>query len=418
MSYRRATANRRDFFRTPALSDTTKAARTIKAPAIARAQSAAAKRGALHPVLGELPRCGQHYRSTGLGTVEGRARIAVALLIACVVAAPVIFSPRDALSAEYTLMPSPQTVHIGHFSAMLKPALTINSGDIVTIETATSLDPTEIDQSGTVPPSVVPEYQRAIHREVKDRGPSGHVLTGPIFVNGAQPGDTLEVRILEIDLAVDYGYKRQRPYTGALPDEFPGVFQRIIPIDRKAKAAQVAPGVLVPVDHPFFGVMGVAPTPAMGRISSSPPGVHTGNVDNKDLVAGTTLFMPVYAVGALFSVGDAHAAQGQGEVDLSAIETGNRGKFQFILRKDMKLTWPRAETPTHWMVMGLNPNLEEAMKMAVRETILFLTQRFPRLSREEAYMIASVAVDYHVTQVVDGTKGIHGMIPKSIFVGQ
>jgi acetamidase/formamidase len=412
MSYRRASADRRDFSRTPALGGAT------TAKAIARAQGAAAKLGALHPVLGALAGCVRQCRSAGPGTVERRARIALALLIAGVVAASVVFSPRDALCAEYTLMPSPQTVHIGHFSAMLKPVLTINSGDIVTIETATSLDPAEIDQSGAVPPSVVPEYQRAIHREVKDRGPSGHVLTGPIFVSGAQPGDTLEVRILEIDLAVDYGYNRQRPYTGALPDEFPGVFQRIIPIDRKAKAAQVAPGVVVPVGRPFFGVMGVAPTPAMGRISSSPPGVHTGNIDNKDLVAGTTLFMPVYAVGALFSVGDAHAAQGQGEVDLSAIETGNRGKFQFILRKDMKLTWPRAETPTHWMVMGLNPNLEEAMKMAVRETILFLTQRFPRLSREEAYMIASVAVDYHVTQVVDGTKGIHGLIPKSIFVGQ
>ena len=128
--------------------------------------------------------------------------------------------------------------------------------------------------------------------------------------------------------------------------------------------------------------------------------------------------MPIHEQGALFSTGDAHGAQGHGEVDLSAVETGLRGKFQFILRKDIKLTWPRAETPTHWMVMGLNPNLEEAMKMAVRETILFLTQRFPKLSREEAYMIASVAVDYHVTQVVDGTKGIHGMIPKSIFVGQ
>ena len=129
--------------------------------------------------------------------------------------------------------------------------------------------------------------------------------------------------------------------------------------------------------------------------------------------------MPVSdAAGALFSVGDAHGAQGQGEVDLCAIETGNRGKFQFILHKDLKLTWPRAETPTHWMVMGLNPSLEEAMKIAVRETILFITQRFPKLSREEAYMIASVAVDYHVTQVVDGTKGIHGMIPKAIFAGQ
>jgi acetamidase/formamidase len=347
-----------------------------------------------------------------------RYRLCLALLVVGIAASSGGIPSRGARAAEYTLMPSPQTVHIGHFSAALKPVLTINSGDIVTIESATSLDPVEVDQSGAVPPSAVPEYQRAIHREVKDRGPSGHVLTGPIFVNGAQPGDTLEVRILEIDLAVGYGYNRQRPYTGALPDEFPGFFQRIIPIDRKAKTALVAPGVVVPVNRPFFGVMGVAPLPAMGRISASPPGVHTGNIDNKDMAAGTTLFMPVYAAGALFSVGDAHAAQGQGEVDLSAIETGNRGKFQLIVRKDLKLTWPRAETPTHWIVMGLNPNLEEAMKIAVRETILFITQRFPKLSREEAYMIASVAVDYHVTQVVDGTKGIHGMIPKAIFVGQ
>src|SRR5258708_5313663 len=253
MWYRRATANRRDFSRTPALSGTTTAARTIKAPAVARAQGVAAKLGALHPVLDALPRCGQQCRATGPGTVEGRARIAVALLIASVVAVPAAFSPRDALSAEYTLMPSPQTVHIGHFSAALKPVLTINSGDIVTIETATSLDPVEIDQSAAMPPSVLPEYQRGIHRDVKDRGPSGHVLTGPIFVNGAQPGDTLEVRILEIDLAVDYGYNRQRPYTGALPDEFPGGFQRIIPIDRKATAAQPAPGVGVPPDARFFG---------------------------------------------------------------------------------------------------------------------------------------------------------------------
>jgi acetamidase/formamidase len=128
--------------------------------------------------------------------------------------------------------------------------------------------------------------------------------------------------------------------------------------------------------------------------------------------------MPVCASGALFSVGDAHAAQGQAKFDLTAIETGLRGKFQFLVRKDLKLTWPRAETPTHWIVMGLNPNLEEAMKIAVRETIGFITQRFPKLSREEAYMIASVAVDYHVTQVVDGTKGIRGMIPKAIFAGQ
>jgi acetamidase/formamidase len=232
------------------------------------------------------------------------------------------------------------------------------------------------------------------------------------------PGDVLEARLLEIDLAVDYGFNVQRPYAGALPEEFTRPFMRIIPINRAAKTAEVAPGVVVPVTRPFFGTIGVAPMPSMGRISSGPPGVHTGNIDNKDVAAGSILYMPVLAPGALFSVGDAHAAQGQGEVDLTAIETGLRGKFQFIVRKDMKLTWPRAETPTHWIVMGLNPNLEEAMKIAVRETINFITERFPKISREEAYMIASVAVDYHVTQVVDGTKGIHGMIPKAIFAAQ
>jgi acetamidase/formamidase len=322
-----------------------------------------------------------------------------------------------ALAAEHTLMPSPQTVHIGNFNAALKPVLDIDSGDIVTIETAAQIDPAAVDQSGVVPPTAVPDYTRAIYREVKDRGPGPHVLTGPVYVNGAQPGDVLEVRILAIDLAVDYGYNRQRPYAGALPDEFPGFFERIIKINRDAKTAAVAPGVVIRLDRPFFGTMGVAPLPSMGRISSAPPGIHTGNIDNKDVAAGTTLYLPIYAPGALFSAGDGHAAQGHGEVDLSAIETGLRGRFQLFVRKDMKLAWPRAETPTHWIVMGLNPNLEEAMKIAVRETINFITSRFPKLTREEAYMIASVAVDYHVTQVVDGTKGIHGMIPKAIFAG-
>ena len=269
-----------------------------------------------------------------------------------------------------------------------------------------------------MPPNAVPEYTRTIFREVRDRGPGAHILSGPIFINGAEPGDVLEVRIQNVELATDYGYNVQRPYLGALPTEFPGVFQRVIKIDRTAKRAEIAPGVTVPVERPFFGTLGVAPLAAAGRISSGPPGVHTGNLDNKDIMAGTTLYMPVFVSGALFSIGDGHAAQGHGEVDLSAIETGLRGTFQFIVRKDMKISWPRAENATHWIVMGLDPNLEEAMKIAVRETINFVTEKFPKLSRQEAYMIASIAVDYHVTQVVDGTKGIHGMIPKTIFTVQ
>jgi acetamidase/formamidase len=323
-----------------------------------------------------------------------------------------------ARAAEHTLMPSPQTVHIGYFLASIKPVLSIESGDVVTLESVAAIVPSVVDQAGVVSPGAVPQYHRDIYGEVKDRGPGPHVLTGPIEVKGAMPGDVLEVRILDINLALDWGYNRQRAYTGALPEEFTGVWTRIIPLNRETKTAEVAKGVVVPIDRPFFGTMGLAPDPAMGRISSGPPGVHTGNLDNKDLVAGTTLYMPVHAPGALFSAGDAHAAQGHGEVDLTAIETGLRGKFQFIVRKDMKLTWPRAETPTHWIVMGLHPDLDEGMKIAVRETIDLITKRFPNLTREEAYMIASVAVDYHVTQVVDGTKGIHGMIPKSIFTAQ
>jgi len=184
----------------------------------------------------------------------------------------------------------------------------------------------------------------------------------------------------------------------------------------QSRTAELTRGVVVPLDRPFFGTMGVAPPPAMGRISSGPPGVHTGNLDNKDLGAGSILYMPVHVPGALFSAGDAHAAQGHGEVDGGAIETGLRGRFQFIVRKDMKLVWPRGETATHWMVLGLHQNLEEATRMAIRETLDFITGRFPHIAREEAYMIATVAVDYHITQVVDGVKGVHGMIPKAIFI--
>jgi acetamidase/formamidase len=337
--------------------------------------------------------------------LTARATIATAALLGCLLSS-------TAKSAEHTLMPTPRTVHIGHFLATLKPVLSIDSGDVVTLESTASIVPSVVDASGVVPASAVPQYQRDIYGTVQDRGPGPHVLTGPIEIKGAVPGDVLEVRILDVQLALDWGYNRQRPYAGTLPDEFPALWNRIIPIDRTAKTAEVAKGVIVPVDRPFFGIMGVAPD--SGRISSGPPGVHAGNMDNKDLIAGTTLYLPVHAPGALFSAGDAHAAQGHGEVDLTAIETGMRGKFQFIVRKDMKLRWPRAETPTHWMVMGLNPDLE-GMKIAVRETIEFIVEKFPRLTREEAYMIASVAVDYHVTQVVDGTKGVHGMIPKSIF---
>ncbi len=330
-------------------------------------------------------------------------------------AAPV---PPVVAQQTYELKAGPSNVHIGHFNAAIKPALTIDSGDTVVIDSVTHSDPAVVERSGVVPPSEISENHRAIYREIKDRGPSVHVLVGPIYVNGAEPGDVLEVRVQEVELASNWGVNTQLPYRATLPEDFTEFWQRFIRIDRQKKTAEVARGVVVPVTRPFFGTMGVAPPAPLGRISSGPPGIHTGNVDNKDLGVGATLYMPVHVRGALFSAGDPHAAQGYGEADLTAIEANLRGRFQFIVRKDMRLRWPRAETATHWIVMGLHEDLDDAMKIAVRETIDFITERFSHLTRQEAYMIASVAVDYHVTQVVDGTKGIHGMIPKSIFVSR
>ena len=331
--------------------------------------------------------------------------------------AGILLSPFAQLASRtrlHELIAGPHNVHWGYFSAALQPAVRIQSGDIVVIEDTTRVEPQVLEQAG-IPSSQVPENHRAIYRDVKDRGPGPHILVGPVYVEGAEPGDVLEVRVLNVELAYDYGYNRHGPKAGAAPEAAPDSWLKIIRIDRKAKTAEIAPGVVVPLTRPFFGTMGVAPDPSAGRISSVAPGPFGGNLDNKDLGAGAILYIPVHARGALFSAGDGHAAQGHGEVNVNAIEAGLRGRFQFVVRKDMKLKWPRAETPTHWIVMGLHEDLDEAMKLAVEETIDFLVERFPRLTRSEAYMIASVAVDYHITQAVDRTKGIHGMIPKSIF---
>ncbi len=214
----------------------------------------------------------------------------------CLLAVAMLSSVPVWAQRTHTLMPSPQTVHIGNFDASFKPVLTVASGDIVVLESAGAIDPAVIDQSAQVPPPRCRSSLRTIYREVKDRGPgpTGHVLTGPIAVTGAEPGDVLEIRILEVELAVAYGYNIGRPNEGALPANFPAPWQRIIPIDLKAKTAQVARGVVVPVNRPFFGVMGVAPPLALGRISSAPPGTHAGNLDNQDLVAGYRLWIPVH----------------------------------------------------------------------------------------------------------------------------
>src|SRR6478609_11334788 len=238
----------------------------------------------------------------------------------------------------HRLEATPTTVAYGHYWADMKPALTIDSGDIIDVDTMLTNTPDRLERSG-VPAADVQASLRAIVDQVKDRGPGGHILTGPVYVNGAEIGDALEVKILSIDLPIAYGYNGCSGFVRENCEQGRG--QTIIKLDRKNMTATFLPGVVIPL-RPFFGSMGVAPAAEVGRVSSNPPGPHAGNLDNKALVAGTTLFIPVHVTGALFEVGDGHLAQGDGEVDQTAIETSLRGRLQFIVRKDMKLTWPQA----------------------------------------------------------------------------
>jgi acetamidase/formamidase len=315
---------------------------------------------------------------------------------------------------KVTLKATPKTVAWGYYDAKAAPVLHVKSGDTVEIETLITSSPKRLEGAG-VAPEQVEQALRDIYDQVKDKGPGGHILTGPIYVDGAEIGDVLEVRILAAKLAIPYAYNGFGPGRGYLPDDYPYPKMKIIPLDEKRMVAKFAPGIEIPL-YPFFGSMGVAPPEGSGRLSSAPPWIQAGNLDNKDLVAGSTLYIPVHAPGALFEVGDGHAGQGDGEVDITALETSLVGTFQFVVRKDMHLRWPRAETPTHYVTMGLNEDLNVCTTLALREMIDFLMTE-KHLSRDDAYMLASVAADLHITQLVDGNKGVHMMIPKAIFAG-
>jgi acetamidase/formamidase len=318
---------------------------------------------------------------------------------------------QDFSEGEYiTLEASPETVAWGHYWSETPPVLRIKSGDRVRVRTLHVGNPETLEKAG-LPPDEVEESLREVHAKVTDKGPGGHVLTGPIFIEGAEPGDMLEVRILSIDLAIPYAYMTLSPDRGFLSGEFEEPVTKIIRLDEAG--AFFAEGIEVPL-APFFGSMGVAPPPEAGRWNSAPPWIHGGNMDNKELVAGSTLFLPVHVVGALFQVGDGHAAQGNGEVCITAFETSLWGDLQFVLHKNKRLEWPRAETPTHIISMGTDENLSEAAKIAVRQMIRYLMEE-KGLSREDAYMLCSVAVDFNITQLVDGKVGVHGLLPKNLF---
>lgn len=308
----------------------------------------------------------------------------------------------------HRLLASPQTVHTGFFDASLPPVLSIESGDTVVMNSLMLMD-------GRLRCGMSLEEVIAARRFYGERKLGPHTLTGPIFVRGAEPGDFLEVRILKLILAgggVNYHFPGEMGL-GGLPQDFPDGQLKSFDFDLERMETPFSPGIVLPL-KPFFGVMGVAPRAGEKRVSSIPD-YFGGNIDNKELVAGTTLFLPVQVPGALFSAGDAHAVQGDGEVCVTAIETAMaEAVLQFSVRKDLKLERPMAETPTHWITMGFHADLDEAAKIALRDAIRFLSATHG-LTKGDAYALSSLAVDLRVTQIVDGNKGIHAMIPKAIF---
>jgi len=327
-----------------------------------------------------------------------------------------------------------KTVHWGYFDAARAPVLRVRSGDLIAAEAVTH-------HAGDAPDLMMDEAIRGIFRDIpeSDRNPGVHIMTGPVFIADARPGDMLEVRYLQMtprfnygsNLAANWGYlykefgekERVTIYqiepnagtAGALyaydfPGKYltPGTVTHCPVCDRQKALA----GVRVPV-RPHLGTAGVAPD-AAGRVSTIPPGAHGGNIDNWRIGAGAVMYYPVAVDGALFSIGDPHVSQGDGELSGTAIEASLDVLFQVILRKDFRFPSPLLETPKYWIVHGFDEDLNVAMRGASRDMLELLTEH-QGLTRNDAYSLMSVAADFGVTQVVDGRQGIHVRIPRAIF---
>jgi len=353
--------------------------------------------------------------------------------------------PAMEITAEYHVPLTPENAILGYFSATKKPVIVVPSGAIVSIDGGGGLrfDPPKPGEppraAGTPPPVPSDDSMDAWLKENKipltvatcpalaeslkvmretprpKEVPGGHLMSGPVYIEGAEPGDSLEIRILDVSPRIPYGSMIGFPGIGALGDVIPRPFTRVVPIDLKGNAGIFDQNVVVPL-APFMGVMATCPADSEGPFRrSGPPGVFGGNLDCKYLTAGSTLYLPVFQKGGLFYTGDSHAAQGDGEVTVSAIETANTCTLQFILHKGKTLKMPRAENATHYLSFGLDPDLNKAMHQAIMETIDFLKEK-QGYDFFDAYALSSIGVDFHVTQDVDKTNGIHSMIPKRLFI--
>lgn len=324
------------------------------------------------------------------------------------------------ITPDATLKSTPNTVLWGYLAANLPPALTIRSGQIVRIETLshqgllTERDPVSFFGAYGIPPEqVLPDAVEIYSKMRRPKGASVHVLTGPVYIEGAEPGDMLEVRVLEIKFRVPYGVNNTGPGRGVLPELLKGPTAKLIRLDLDRNVAIFSQDIEIPV-NPFMGIMAVAPSRSLGMISSTPPGAWGGNMDVKELCRGATLYLPVFNQGAQFFSGDGHAVQGDGEVDGGAVEISLAPTFQFILHKEKDFKSPMAETPDHFITMGMSVDLNEATRIAVAEAVNFL-QSEKGLSAADAYALASVSVDLAIAEAVDVVNLVSAKIPKRIF---
>ena len=327
-----------------------------------------------------------------------------------------------AKSKPVVLRSTPESVSWGWIAADRAPVLRVKSGQTVRIDTVThqglntEKDPAAFFGAAGIKRGAVLEDAIAIYRAVKrGEGAGPHILTGPVHVESAQPGDMLEVRVLDVEIRVPYGVNSTGPGWGAVPDLLTEPAQKVIKLDLKRRVALFAKGVEVPL-APFMGIVAVAPPPQQRRVSTKPPGAFGGNIDFRHLTAGATLYLPVFNEGALFYTGDGHACQGDGEVDGTAIEISLTPTLQLIVHKGAGrgMSWPRAEDAANHYAMGMGPTVDEALKGAIREAVKFL-QGKAGLSAAEAYALCSLAVDFRIGEAVNNVQMVYGVIPKRLF---
>ena len=326
----------------------------------------------------------------------------------------------EPIRADATLRSTPETVLWGYIAANLPAALTVKTGQIVEIEAlshqglTTGKDPEKFFAAYDIPNSEVLADAKTIFAEVKrPKGASVHILTGPIYVEGAEPGDTLEVRVRDIQFRVPYGVNNTGPGKGVLPKLLKEPSARLIRVDLERRVALFSGDIEIPL-NPFMGIMAVSPPTSLGLVSSTPPGAWGGNIDLKFCGVGSSLFLPVFNKGGQFFTGDGHAVQGDGEVDGGAIEISLKPTLQFIVHKDKRLKLPRVETATDYLTTGLDVDLNVATRIALQEAVDFL-QAEKGMTAADAYALASLAVDLGIGEAVDVVNLVYAKIPKNIF---